>query len=146
MLSKRFNSIHVLFLINIFGFASIFWMGEQFLTKGQKESNAPAATCPVFRWIQSDTLNPTQVQSSANAHVASTWTELKRIKEKRLKEQKKWAMYWCVLCLWELARLLIFTSLVCMHMCICYGNMIHISLVGVGELSSPAKNKIHNFS
>lgn len=38
-----------------------------------------------------------------------------------------------MLCLWELAGLFTFTSGVCMSGCICNGNILHISFVGVGE-------------
>lgn len=73
---------------------------------------------------QTDTLNLTQVQSSAEAHVASTWTELDRIKEKDPEEQKEfaetrlWVMYRWVLCRWELARLLIFFHQSRVHVCV----------------------------
>lgn len=73
---------------------------------------------------QTDTLNLTQVQSSAEAHVASTWTESDRMKEKDPKEQKKfaetrlWVMYCWVLCLWELAGLLIFSPVMCACLCV----------------------------
>lgn len=57
------------------------------------------------RASQPDTLNPTQVQSSASAHVASTWTALRRRKtpkeQKEFTEREPWVINSCVLCLRE---------------------------------------------
>lgn len=121
----KFNK-DVFYLHWHFGWKNSFWLKS-------RNSQMPQQRRALFsdESSQTDTLNPTQVQSSASAHVASTWTDLKRIKRTKPKEQKKltrlWVTYWCVLCLWELAWLLIFTSHVCMYVCICYGNIIHIS-------------------
>lgn len=132
-LSLVFLNLSSFYLHKYFGWENSFGL------KGRK-SPMPQQQPALFpdESRQTDTLNAIQVKSFTKAHVASTWT-VKKNKTERPKEQKRlaerwmWVMFWCVLCLWELAGLFTFTSHVCMSGCICNGNILHISFVGVGE-------------
>lgn len=123
------NSIHVSFADDIHLRKHFGWEKKR---RAAFDWRAERAQCPSRQLHallsdepgQTDTLNLTQVQSSAEAHVASTWTELDRIKEKDPEEQKEfaetrlWVMYRWVLCRWELARLLIFFHQSRVHVCV----------------------------
>lgn len=127
------------FYLGSFYLHKYFRWGNSFGLKGRKTpmSQQHSALFP-DESSQTDTLNAIQVKSFTKAHVASTWT-VKKNKTERVKEQKglaerrMWVTFWCLLCLWELAGLFTFASHVCMSGCICNGNILHISFVGVGE-------------
>lgn len=80
---------------------------------------------------QTDTLNPTQVQSYATCGI-----NLTRIKEKDSKNKET-----------TVSNVLtsVFPSYVCAHVSIYTDNIIHISLVGVGSLSNPTENNMFFF-
>lgn len=95
---------------------------------------------------QTDTLNPTQVQSPADAHVASTWTELKGTREKDPKNKRENSVSNGLICVvsGETCKTAYSKQHVCLHVCVCgIYNILHMASVREGELSSPMeKNRL----